>query len=226
MIRKSDKTREGTLRVARSLKHQVLLDTNEMEALLTHLGDFSLYIVSQPVKETEVEISPKSFLDLYGRYAESLKRGELIQDPSLRPFFSSIWTTDSSLLYAMEVGQQKVLVKPLRPVLQLQMHDFIFSSLEKKIHPLVQGSASIPWGIQFSYPQIYQDPQTEEIVKVPRDLPNSQLYLRLSRWLRAHTRPTAFIYKGERIISSLRLGVSCVSWIHHHPKLQGELRCV
>jgi hypothetical protein len=220
MIRTSKPEREGKLRTSKNLKHQVLLDAEEMEELFAHLGDFSLYVVSQPVTDEQMEIPRSHFFALYRRYIESLKRGELLQDPLLRPFFSSIWTVDPSILYAMEVAGGKYLIKPLRPILQLQLHEFIFSNVDKKIHPLVQGPGSISWGIQFSYPQIYQDPKTDEMVKVARELPNSQLYFALSRWLRAHTLPTMFSYEGERIVSSLRLGKKCVSWIQTHPQLE------
>lgn len=226
MLRISNLQNEGVLRVSRFLKHQVLLDVEEMEALFADLGSFFLYIVSDPISLQEMHCLQDQFLALYKRYVEGLKVATPKEDCLFRRYFSSIWTTDSSLLYAMPVGKEKFLVKSIRPVLQLQLHRFLFSKEDEKIYPLVLGKESISWGIQFSYPQLYQEPKGGEIHKVPREFPNSILYWRLSRWLRNYTVPTAFFFENRRIYSPLRLGKKCISWIGHHPELASKgLRC-
>lgn len=208
------------LRISKCLKHQVLLDGEEMQSLFTVLGDFFIYLVSHPVRAEEMQVSRRDFLALYERYVEGIKRGNPEEDRWFRAGFSSVWTVDSSFLYAMPVGEMKFLVKPLRPVLQLQLHRFLLSEVDEKIHPLVLGKESVSWGIQFSYPQLYQDPKSQEISKIPRDFPNTILYWQLSRWLRAHTLPTAFFFHDKRIVSSLRLGKKCIPWIGSHPQLK------
>lgn len=219
-LRVSTPQNEGVLRVSKALKHQVLLEDQEMTSLLEELGQLSMFIVSQPVKLEEAEMTKEDFLALYKRYVDSLREGETIDDRLIRSAFSSAWSVDPSFFYAMQVGGEKFLVKPLKPILQLQLHRFMLSDVDEKIHPLVQGPGSISWGIQFSFPQLFQDPKTEEIAKVPRDFVNSQLYWKLSRWLRSHTLPTQFLYKGKKIVSSLRLGKHCLGWINQHRELK------
>lgn len=227
MLRISDLQSEGILRVSKFLKHQVLLDAEEMEALFAHLGKFFLYVVSDPVSAEEMECSQSRFLALYKMYVEGLKEVKLQENQVFRRDFSSIWTVDSSILYALSVGKEKFLVKSTRPILQLQLHRFLFSEVDEKIHPLVLGKESISWGIQFSYPQLYQEPKSREIYKVPREFPNSIFYWQLSRWLRNHTVPAAFFFESRRVYSPLRLGKKCISWIGHHSELKNRgLRCV
>lgn len=192
-----------------------------MAALFNELGDFSIFVVSEPVALEDAEISKEDFLSTYALYVESLKEGQVLEDRVFRKAFSSIWTVDSSIVYAMPVAGEKFLIKSLRPVLQLQLHRFVLSEVDEKVHPLVLGPGSISWGVQFSYPQVYQDPQTEEIAKVPRDSPNSQLYWKLSRWLRNHTLPTPFLFNQKRIVSSLRLGKKCLEWIDKYLEPRG-----
>lgn len=225
LLRKSTPGNEGTLRVSKALKHQVLLDTDEMQSLFKELGNFYLFAVSEPVALEEAQI--EDFLTVYKKYIDALKNGQPLEDRLLRRAFSSAWTVDPSFLYAMEVAGGKFLVKPLRPVLQLQLHRFSLSDVDEKVHPLVLGPGSISWGVQFSFPQLFQDPKTEEIAKVPRDFPNSELYWKLSRWLRAHTVPALFLFKGKRVVSSLRIGKQSLSWINRHPHLTARgIQCV
>lgn len=217
---------EGVLHVSKCLKHQVLLDPEEMRALFAELQNFYIFAVSEPVQAEEMQISQEEFLLLYQRYIAGIQMGNPLEDRLFRRAFSSIWTVDSSFLYAISLPSEKYLVKSLRPVLQLQPHRFIVSSVDEKIHPLVLGAESISWGIQFSYPQLCQIPKSNEIVQVSREFPNSQLYWFLSRWLRKHTLPTPFLFQGKRLFSSLRLGKRCVSWIHKHLDLnERKIQC-
>jgi hypothetical protein len=115
----------------------------------------------------------------------------------------------------------KYLIKPIRPVIQLQGHHFFYSTLDEKFHPMVLGPDSVTWGIQFSYPQIYQHPQSHLYAKVDDslDFPNTALFRRLTQWMREHTTATPFIVQEKRTNSPIRLGKKCFSWIAKHPQL-------
>ncbi|NGX46314.1 MAG: hypothetical protein K940chlam2_01503 [Chlamydiae bacterium] len=208
---------EGTLHVSKALKSQLLLDAEEMRALFDHLPPFALFNVSQPVPLEKVRFD--DFLEKYAVYVEGIKQGALIDEAPLRPYFSALLATDPSALYAQEVAGGRVLVRPLEPVVQLQGHHFLFSEEQKKFLPAVRGQGSITWGIQISCPQLYQDPKTQEVKKVERDVPNAALYHTLARWLRSHTLPTPFLFEGERLNAPIRLGKRCFAWINNHPQL-------
>ena len=219
--RLSTPQKEGVQRISKSLKHQVLVDEEEMRDLLDHLGTFSFHCVSEPVTSTQARIAKEEFLENYALYIKGLKTGELIDEGSLRRYFSGIATVSEDLLYAMDVGKERFLIKALRPVIQLQGHQFFVSAVDGTFHPMVLGRDSVSWGLQFSYPQIYQHPQSHSFSKVieSEEFPNTTLFKRLARWLRTHTAPTPFQFLGKRTNVPMRLGKKCFAWIHQHPQL-------
>jgi len=216
----SSPDRQGVFQASKWLHWQALLDEKEMVGLCEHLTPFSIHIVSTLVKEPHGRISRAEFLGEYTAYITAVKEGKEPDEKRCRPFFSSIFTRDCSALYAMEAGG-KYLIKPLLPVVQLQLHHVFHSSVDGKFYPKVHGTDSITWGVQFSYPQIFQDPTTRDIVKVDHSarFPNTALFAELTGWLRANTLPTPFVVDGQRVNQPIRLGKQCWEWISVHPHL-------
>jgi hypothetical protein len=219
----SSPSQEGTFQASKWLHWQALLDEEEMIALCNHLSPFSIHIVSTLVERPHGYVSVEQFLDQYKVYITSLKQNREPDEKRCRPFFSSVFTRDQNALYAMEAGE-KYLIKPRIPVIQLQLHHVFHSSVDGKFYPKVHGTNSISWGIQFSYPQIFQDPITREIVKVDNSsrFPNTELFTELSRWLRSHTLPTPFVVREQRMNQPIRLGKQCWRWIAQHPQLSSK----
>ncbi len=213
----SHPSQEGVLSVSKWLKHQVLLDPEEMEDLLHHLPPFFCCLIGQVVNERTAFMSLQDFLEKYTVYINALKRGEI-----LPPHFTSIWTTSLDEVYALKVGVEKFILKPLKPTVQLQSHLFYYSTLDQKFHPMTMSKESISWGIQFSYPQIFEDPKTHLYSKVSNtpQFPNTELFLKLGRWLRAFTMPTPFLVEGNKVNVPIRIGKKVFSWIEHHPQLR------
>lgn len=219
-LRISSPEQEGVLQASKWLHWQVLLDEREMAALLEELGSFSIHIVSTLVPQPHGLVSKEEFLREYKLYVNALKNGHEPNEKQCRPFFSSIFTKDKEALYAMETGG-RYLIKPLLPVVQLQLHHVFLSSVDGKFYPMVHSADSITWGIQFSYPQIFQDPSTGAFGKVdagPR-FPNTPLFAEIAKWMRKHTLPTPFVVNGQKVNLPIRLGKSCWEWIVHHPHL-------
>ncbi len=220
-LRISTPHEEGIMQVSKSLTFQVLLDDTEMESLLYSLGSFQIFIVSQPVGSDHGLLEKDQFIQAYRSYSSSLKNGVLPEEKAIRPVFSSVWTKEDTTLYALGVGEEKFLIKALKPIIQLQLHHLSHSKVDGKFHAMVQGKESITWGLQFSYPQIFQHPKTKEYSKVGNtpDFPNTPLFLALSRFLRQNTLPTPMIVDGRRMNLSVRLGKACFPWINSHPRL-------
>ena len=221
--RLSTPAQEGVLRVSKWLKFQVLLDEEEMAELLQVLDPLKIFIVSQLVTKENCEISPADFLEKYTTYAAALKQGQLPDEATLRPVFSSLFTATSDILYAQEVRADTFLIKAIKPVIQLQAHHFFVSAIDGKFHPMVLSEESVTWGLQFSYPQLAQDPKTSAFAKVvdSPDFPNTAPFLRLAKWLRRKSSPTPFWYRGVKTYVPMRLGKKCFGWIAHHPQLKG-----
>ncbi|MBS0603436.1 MAG: hypothetical protein JSS60_00190 [Verrucomicrobia bacterium] len=221
-IRISSPKTEGILQVSKWLKIQVLLDTDEMNDLLKALGEVAFVVVSEPVEPQDAVISAGSFLAKYADYIHLLKQGEVPPADDFRRFFSSALSTTLDTFYAIAAGGNKFLIKPLKPVVQLQAHHFFYSDLDRKFHPMVLSAESVSWGVQFSYPQLFQDPKTRQIVKVADtpEFPNSALFSTLMKWMRSATLPTPFEVGSTRVNSPIRVGKKSLSWIKSHPQLQ------
>lgn len=212
---------EGRLQVAKWLHLQLLCDQEEMVDLLGELAEVRIFRGGEVVAEGEWELSRADFLAAYGDYVAALKAGEAPLLSRFRSPFSTLWTATEEILYAMEVGEGRYLVKATRPAVQLQLHQLGYSPVDGKFRPMVLGSESISWGIQFSYPQIFQDPHTGEIAKVDESerFPNTALFHRLQRWVRHNSIATPFEVSGERVNVPMRLGKRSFKWINRHPQL-------
>jgi len=211
---------EGILQVSKWLKCQVLLDVEEMTQLLAELDPIHFCVVSEPVMGENALFSVETFLSHYRIYIEALQQGHLIDEAPLRRFFSSAMTRSTDLLFAIAAGDKNI-IKPLKPIIQLQAHHFFYSTFDRKFHPMVMSQECITWGIQFSYPQLYQDPRTALIEKVSDgdEFPNSPVFQHLMRWMRQHTMPTPFVVEGTLTHSTIRIGKACLKWIHRHSQL-------
>lgn len=201
------------------IKIQVLLDDSEMQQFLQELGDFWIFLTSTLVKPGEESISKKAFLRCYKNYVSSLKEGKLHPIEEYRTFFSTVWTVASDHLYALASQNDQHIIRIAKPVIQLRNHCMDYSTFDGKFREMVFGQDSIAWGIQFAYPQIYENPETGEIEKVGKEFPNTELFQKMRKWVRDNTVATPFIVNGKTINIPMRLGKSCFSWINNHPQL-------
>ena len=221
-IRISTPKEEGVLQVSKWIKAQVLLNAEEMQDLVSSLEPLFFVVVSEPVTQEAALIPASVFLEKYSEYVDLLNQGHIPPASEFRRFFSCAMATDLQGFYAIAMGNGKFLIKPNCPVLQLQAHHFFYSDLDGKFHPMVLSEDSVSWGIQFSYPQLCQDPKTRQIVKVSNSeqFPNTILFTKLMKWMRSSTLPTPFEVKGKRINSPIRIGKKSLAWIKNHPQLQ------
>ena len=222
LIRISTPKTEGILQVSKWLKFQVLLDADEMHELLSWLDPVQFVCVSEPVKVEEAVISAPCFEEKYAAYISCLKQGEPPVLSAYRRYFSSAMSADLGPFYALAAGPEKYLIKPVQPIIQLQAHAFFYSELDGKFHPMVLSEESVMWGLQFSYPQLYQDLKTRKICKVSdiANYPNNVLFSKLSKWMRSATLPTPFEVGGVRTNSPIRIGKKTLPWIKNHPQLK------
>src|SRR5262249_6774145 len=93
-----------------------------------------------------------------------------------------------------------------------------------KFHSKVFGESCINWGIQFSYPQLFSDPNTKEVLRVTEGtlFPNTALFKTLQRWIRSHTIPTPMQTPTGPLNLSVRIGKECLAWINAHPQLRSK----
>jgi hypothetical protein len=214
-------TKKPAMQASKWLECQILVDSDEMAALFEALGHFEIYVTGCVVREGEGWIEKSLFLNAYKAYVDCLKQGVLPAQESYFKLFSSVFTSSSEMLCAVAVGEGRQIIRVQRPVIQLQVHQMGYSPLDGKFRPMVFGNDCIAWGIQFAYPQLFQEPEThlvETITNTDR-FPNTALFKTLQRWVRHHTVPTPFVIGDQKINIPIRLGKKCLPWINNHPQL-------
>lgn len=215
-LRVSSPGLEGVFQGSKFLKHQVLCDAAELSLLFDALAPFWIYPLTGLVDGSPIE--PERFLEEYGSWIENLKQGILPSDAELRRLLACAFTAEPDALWKQEVPGNRFIIKPSKPVVQVQAHFFTYSPIDEVFRPMTMGQNNIFWGLQFSFPQIYQDPKTMEFHEIDES-PNTDLFQKIKQWARDTTRATPFVVDGKRTNVPIRLGKNCFSWIHHHPQL-------
>lgn len=201
------------------LQVQALLDLNEMTELFQALGDFKIYRIGAIIDSNETEFAREKFLETYSHYISELKKGKVPEESDYRSAFTSVITVSPDFVEAVPVEGSKQIIRVIKPVIHLLVHRLGYSVIEEKFRPMVKGKDSITWGVQFSYPQLFQE--KEEVFKVDESesFPNTHLFHILQKWMRQKTIPTPFLVEGKKMNVPIRLGKNCLSWINRHPQL-------
>lgn len=213
-LRISIPSKEGVYQGSKWLKLQVLCEAEEMEPLFERLSPVEIFPLTGIVDGNPIDL--EHFLSVYKKWVDNLKKGILPEDLELKKYLAAVCVKNREDLWLQEIPQKGYLTKISRPVLQMQAHYFTYSALDDVIRPMSMGSQSIFWGLQFAFPQVYQDSQTMDI-KFVEDL---SIFETLRKWSREFTKPTSFLAGQNRINSSIRIGRKTLSWIHEHPQLK------
>lgn len=208
-LRISEPSSEGVFQASKWLKIQVLLDGDEMKSLIAALEPFWIFPITGVVDGKPIE--HPFFIAEYSRWIDELKSG--IIPTNQRRITASVFIDDLDALWLQQVGEGKFLTKMAKPVVQVQAHTFSYS--EGEFRPMSMGTTSIFWGLQFAFPQLYQDPKTMEF----HETKPSPLFRKIQLWMRENSRATPFIVGDKKINSPIRLGKQCFSWINSHPQL-------
>lgn len=195
----------------------MLLEVEEMEELFNSLEPFSIYLTASVTNAGEEKLSKQAFLKNYADYLSLIKQGKPLNDPDLRCALSSSFTIEETSVFTQALEENRQLVRVKSPVIQLQLHQMNYS--DGKFRSMVLGNDCIAWGLQFSFPGLYEDPETKEALPTT-GLANSSLFRKLQKWARGNTLPTPFLVEGKKINVPVRLGKKCTSWINTHPDLQ------
>lgn len=220
-LRISTPSSETSMQASKWLACQILIDDAEMQSLFTALPQFEIYLTSCVIKRDQGLISHQEFLQTYSKYIAELKNGQMPDDSTFRHLFSAVFTVTPNALYSVLVDNDQHLIRVSQPTVQLQPHKMGYSKADEKFRSKTFGSDSISWGIQFSYPQLYKDHITQEIMEVGIDphFPNTQLFRDIQRWVRYNTIPTPIVVDSKKTNLPIRIGKNCLSWINHHPQL-------
>jgi hypothetical protein len=215
-LRTSTQTIEGIYQGSKYLKYQVLCDLKDLRGLFQRLGAFKIYPLTGLVSGEAIE--QDAFAQEYGRWIEGLKMGRLPTDSDLKKILACAFSLDEDALWKQQVPGGRFFIKMGKPCVQVQAHFFSYSPVDGVFRPMTMGPLNIFWGLQFSFPQIYQDAKTMEFLKAG-GAPNAELFQTIKQWVRDFTRATPFVVEETRTNVPIRLGKNCFSWIHNHPQL-------
>lgn len=232
---------EGNLQVSKWLHVPVLLSIDELRSLFAEISPCYIVATSRILREEEAVIEQQRWLSLYETYIERLSLGDV---PGLDEvtLFNSVLARCLDDFYAIEVGKDSqplkdstkkeasspsvkskdpILVRASHPVVQVQSHTMGFSALDQQLRPMQRGKESISWGLQFSYPLIYQDPKSGDVYQALKDpqFKNREIFQTIQKWMRSYTRSLPLIYGGRHFTSPVRIGYECMKWVNHHPGL-------
>lgn len=213
-LRISTPDKEGIYQGSKYLKYQVLCDPAELETLFKEF--FHLYRLTG--LNDGMPLSQAEFLDEYSRWIEGLKEGKIPTDAQLKKILACAMTADLEALWLQPVPGNRFMTKIAKPLIQIQAHFFTYSSIDGVFRPMSMGPESVFWGLQFSFPQIYQDPKTFELLEVEESI-NTDLFEKVKRWVRDTTRATPFTIDGKRVNATIRIGKNSLSWAGRHPQL-------
>lgn len=202
----------------------LLCEVKELESLFEALGEKKIVSIAGVSNLGEEVIDEASFLENYARYIDALKQGAEIPSSQLFRWFTTAISTDTEHFYKIPVSETKGIIRIQRPVIQIQPHWFSYSATDKKIRSGTFSLDNISWGLQFSYPQLYEDPNSKQIHKVlvESTFPNTPMFKILQKWIREHSRATPFKIENQVINAPIRIGKQCFPWINQHQGLANK----
>ncbi len=201
----------------------LLVSTEKMKSLFDSFGEpLHLFSALGVAKKGDHELSVSLFLEVWQRYIDTLKEGSIPNDADFRFYFTAAITKTLTAIRAIDVGNDKEIIIPYEPVIQMQIHRFNYSAQDGKFHSMSFGKESISWGIRLSYPQLYQFPDTRQIEDAldAARFVNAELFAKLRGWVRANTQPTPFVVNGNKVYDPMRIDKECLGWIANHAQLK------
>ena len=205
------------------LKLPLFLDASELQALFDYLGQIAIIPLSGVFPKGKEELSFSNYIALYSQYLERLHKGDY-SDPDKK--LITAWTLDPQDVEERQVATG-FLVKPLRPVIQVQPYWLNYSETDGKFHEMAFSKESLAWGLLFSFPQLFQESKTLDIVKVKEpEFPNAGLFKALQRFSREATLPTPFTTPAGQVNFPARIGKKMLPQAALMPQLQSKgLKC-
>lgn len=176
---------------------RLLITPEEMHILFETLSPFKLINVSEVTASPEVD--QEVFMSAYKAYFKGDMRIN-------RPLFSCALNRDDSAIFMKQVADGRTLSRIVKPVIQMRAHSYTVAA--GKLLPMTFGTDAKAWGIQLSYPYLYEDPSTGESVDTLKSkTSNNDLFKALRVWVRNQTAPATFTIEGKQVKTPLRQGV-------------------
>lgn len=216
----SHPSQEKALQASKWMYIRMLLDPEELIDLFSKITPAFLLNISTVCRYNSIMTSTQELIDVYTQYIQSLQEGRGYQDYTK----ALSWALSSTLdpFYLMQLQEERFLVKLKKPVIRMQHFHFHYIFEQHSFILTHHAEHSIAWGLEFSFPQFYQDAHTCLPVEVFKNhhYPNTQVFKMMQKWVRDYTVPVPFIMDGNKKVAPFRLGKKCFKWIHLYPDLR------
>jgi hypothetical protein len=221
MIRQSTLNIEGQCPVSMWLSTALFLSASEMHQFLEALGPFFILQTDVVLDISDGIVDRQDFLKAYGQYVEDIKEGRGINEKNVKKYFQAVWTLSLDAVYSIRVPENRHIIKQVHPSIIVQHHKLHYSTDDHQFRSMVLGIDAFSFGIQLSYPQLYQDPKSMELKKIllDRSFYNTELYKKIKIWIRSNTRPISFLIDEKKVTIPVRIGKEVVSILNNHPGL-------
>lgn len=203
--------------VSKWLYQRALLTPQELKALFEELGHICLFRLGKILPKEDLELSLNQYIFEYKAYLEGLSKEEGEGFPAVG------MTCDREAMEFSEVRQDGWLAKPQLPIVQMRQHTFIMT-MDGRLQSSSYSASAIRFGIEFAYPQLFVDPTSQKIVEIRKEerYSNNEIFMKLTKWMRNHTKPTPILWKDKKINATFRLGKSALPFVVDHADLKRE----
>lgn len=212
---------EGVYRASKYQRVQMLLEQEELEGLFNELNNFYILEYSKVLEQDNHIVSKEEFLLRYKTYLTALKTNPKNITRDLLSSLSVTFSKNLDVYYQVKINDQKTLIKLKAPAILVQPFTFHLDLENESVFTSVHTEERIFWGLEFSFPGVYQDGKTIDVIEIFKDLksPNTTLFKTLQKYARRNTTPTSLLFKDSSKNFSFRLGKKCYRWINEYSKL-------
>ncbi len=197
-------------------KLQVFFSLDALDFFFQDLGSFWICPLGKVLQEEEQILEKDQYLQAYKKKVDQYLTHHITPIEEISPCAFTVLKED---LYLMNLSQNRFLLKIKNPVVQVHPYFFRFSKQNRSFLSNVYAEDSIFWGLQFSFPQIFQDEDLNLHKVHPQTFANAALFQKMRRWIRKHTSPISFEFEGEKIVTSMRASPQLFCLLQKYPKL-------
>jgi hypothetical protein len=205
------------------MSQRVLLTPEELIDLFGFLPSFELYSLSHVGSKEGFHVSKERFLELYKAFFMSFFHKKDMSFYTFKKQLTVGMTCKEYTLYLTEPSSGPFLIHMQEPSVVIGPCVFHYDNAAKKILYADHMTNAMRMGLEFKFPQFYQDPQTLQPVKHFTDPsnPNTRLFKGLQKWCRENAK-VVFLEKDaeERFSPGCKVGNQCLDQLSNFFDLQ------
>lgn len=202
-----------SLKISKIIKIPIFLEPSEFKSFILYILEASpeaILFDTQKVLLCNEGLHPLTdLIDSYYEYITALLRNEAYSSP----LFSYALSETDTIFASLALSDNRQLIRTLKPPIQLQPHSFYYSAESQNFYSMVFGEQSLSFGVQISYPLLYQDPESGEAIEIQKaaSFPNFALFQKIRFYIRHNTVPLSLAVEGKKMNLPIRVGKKALS---------------